>query len=158
MSTHGHTKRISPHAQTRGGERRAGCMPGTGYRIRTLQSYKPWFSWWNTQRIYRFRCEQRQPPYPAPFPARYDACQYQNRQCLARFRPSAQVALGWLLQKAPWIVPIPGTTKLSHLEENLRTFDFNLSSKEWHELENAVAAIPVMGDRYNAEQQRQVGR
>ena len=33
---------------------------------------------------------------------------------------SAQVALGWLLQKAPWIVPIPGTTKLSHLEENLR--------------------------------------
>ena len=71
---------------------------------------------------------------------------------------SAQVALGWLLQKAPWIVPIPGTTKLSHLEENLRTFDFNLSSKEWHELENAVAAIPVMGDRYNAEQQRQVGR
>ena len=71
---------------------------------------------------------------------------------------SAQVALGWLLQKALWIVPIPGTTKLSHLEENLRTFDFNLSSKEWHELENAVAAIPVMGDRYNAEQQRQVGR
>ena len=71
---------------------------------------------------------------------------------------SAQVALGWLLQKAPWIVPIPGTTKLSHLEENLRTFDFNLSSKEWHELEIAVAAIPVMGDRYNAEQQRQVGR
>ena len=94
MSTHGHTKRISPHAQTRGGERRAGCMPGTGYRIRTLQSYKPWFSWWNTQRIYRFRCEQRQPPYPAPFPARYDACQYQNRQCLARFRPSARNDIG----------------------------------------------------------------
>ena len=63
-----------------------------------------------------------------------------------------------LLQKAPWIVPIPGTTKLSHLEENLHTFDFNVSSEEWLELENAVAAIPVMGDRYNAEQQRQVGR
>ena len=71
---------------------------------------------------------------------------------------SAQVALGWLLQKAPWIVPIPGTTKLSHLEENLHTFDFNVSPEEWLELENAVAAIPVMGDRYNAEQQRQVGR
>lgn len=70
-----------------------------------------------------------------------------NRQTLPRFQPeairantrivnvlqdfgrtrgmtSAQVALGWLLQKAPWIVPIPGTTKLSHLEENLRTLDF----------------------------------
>ena len=104
-----------------------------------------------------------------------------NRQTLPRFQPeairantrivnvlqqfgrtrgmtSAQVALGWLLQKAPWIVPIPGTTKLSHLEENLRTLDFNLAADEWRELETAVAAIPVVGDRYNAEQQRQVGR
>ncbi len=104
-----------------------------------------------------------------------------NRQTLPRFQPeamranirivnalqafgrtrgmtSAQVALGWLLQKAPWIVPIPGTTKLSHLEENLRTLDFNISSGEWKELEDAVAAIPVVGDRYNAEQQKQVGR
>lgn len=69
---------------------------------------------------------------------------------------SAQLALGWLLQKEPWIVPIPGTTKLSHLEENLRTLDFSLSSGEWKELEDQVAAIPVTGDRYNAEQQRQV--
>lgn len=71
---------------------------------------------------------------------------------------SSQVALGWLLQKAPWIVPIPGTTKLSHLEENLRTFDFDVSPGEWRELETAVAEIPVIGDRYNAEQQKQVGR
>ena len=104
-----------------------------------------------------------------------------NRQTLPRFQPeairantrivnvlqqfgrthgmtSAQVALGWLLQKEPWIVPIPGTTKLSHLEENLRTLDFSLAADEWRELETAVAAIPVVGDRYNAEQQRQVGR
>lgn len=102
-----------------------------------------------------------------------------NRQTLPRFQPeamrantrivnvlqqfgctrgmtSAQVALGWLLQKAPWIVPIPGTTKLSHLEENLRSLDFRLSTEEWSELETAVAAIPVVGSRYNAEQQRQV--
>lgn len=70
---------------------------------------------------------------------------------------SAQLALGWLLQKAPWIVPIPGTTKLSHLEENLRTLDFTLAAEEWKKLEDAVAAIPVTGDRYNAEQQKQVG-
>lgn len=70
---------------------------------------------------------------------------------------SAQVALGWLLHQAPWIVPIPGTTKLSHLEENLRTLDFSLPAADWQALEAAVAAIPVVGDRYNAEQQRQVG-
>lgn len=103
-----------------------------------------------------------------------------NRQTLPRFQPeairantrivnvlqqfgrthgmtSAQVALGWLLQKAPWTVPIPGTTKLSHLEENLRTLDFSLPADEWKLLEDAVAAIPVVGDRYNSEQQKQVG-
>lgn len=69
---------------------------------------------------------------------------------------SAQIALGWLLHKAPWIVPIPGTTKLSHLEENLRSLDFVLTSDEWNELETEVSEIPVTGDRYNAEQQRQV--
>ncbi len=70
---------------------------------------------------------------------------------------SAQVALGWLLHKAPWIVPIPGTTKESHLIENLHTLSFNVNDDEWRELENAVAAIPIVGDRYNAEQQKQVG-
>lgn len=70
---------------------------------------------------------------------------------------SAQVALGWLLQKAPWIVPIPGTTKIAHLQENLGTLDFALADSEWDELEKRVGAIPVVGDRYNAEQQRQVG-
>lgn len=70
---------------------------------------------------------------------------------------SSQVALGWLLHKAPWIVPIPGTTKESHLMENLHALSFNVSDDEWRELENTVAAIPIVGDRYNAEQQKQVG-
>lgn len=70
---------------------------------------------------------------------------------------SSQVALGWLMHKAPWIVPIPGTTKHSHLDENLHTLTFNVSDAEWDALEAAVAAIPVVGDRYNAEQQKQVG-
>ena len=104
-----------------------------------------------------------------------------NRQTLPRFQPdairantrivaalqafgrergmtSAQVALGWLLQKEPWIVPIPGTTKLSHLEENLRSLDFSVAAEEWTELERIVETIPVVGDRYNAEQQRQIER
>lgn len=70
---------------------------------------------------------------------------------------SAQVALGWLLQKASWIVPIPGTTKLSHLEENLRALEITCTPQEWKELENAVVTIPIVGDRYGAEQMKQVG-
>lgn len=70
---------------------------------------------------------------------------------------SSQVALGWLLHKAPWIVPIPGTTKESHLIENLHTLSFNVSDEDWQALETKVASIPIVGDRYNAEQQKQVG-
>lgn len=70
---------------------------------------------------------------------------------------SSQAALAWLLQKAPWIVPIPGTTKLSHLEENMRSLNFTCPAQEWITLEESVAAIPVVGSRYNIEQQRQVG-
>lgn len=70
---------------------------------------------------------------------------------------SSQVALAWLLQKAPWIVPIPGTTKLSHLEENLRALNFVCAADEWKGLEDSVAAIAVMGSRYSLEQERLVG-
>ena len=79
-----------------------------------------------------------------------------NAFCRTRGITPAQVALAWLMNKKPFVVPIPGTTKLSHLEENLRTLEFALSPEEWEELEKAVATIPVVGDRYNAEQQRQV--
>lgn len=70
---------------------------------------------------------------------------------------SAQVALSWLLHKAPWIMPIPGTTKQSHLLENLHSLTFELPDEAWKSLEAAVASIPITGDRYNAEQQKQVG-
>lgn len=70
---------------------------------------------------------------------------------------SSQVALGWLLHKAPWIVPIPGTTKESHLLENLHTLSFGIYDDEWLDLESEVASVPITGDRYNAEQQKQVG-
>ena len=69
---------------------------------------------------------------------------------------AAQAALGWLLQKAPFIVPIPGTTKLSHLEENLRAAEFTFTGHEWSELETALAKIPIIGDRYPASEQKQV--
>ena len=68
----------------------------------------------------------------------------------------AQVALAWLMNKKPWIVAIPGTTKLSHLEENLRAADIIFTAGEMRELEDAVSAIPVVGSRYNALQESKV--
>ena len=56
---------------------------------------------------------------------------------------SAQVALAWLLAKAPFIVPIPGTTKLAHLEENLRAADMPLSAADVRELEAAWTGSPL---------------
>jgi aryl-alcohol dehydrogenase-like predicted oxidoreductase len=68
----------------------------------------------------------------------------------------AQISLAWLMSKGEWVVPIPGTTKLSHLEENLRTADITFSTQEWQGLETALAKIPIMGDRYPASEQKQV--
>ncbi|MEF3097734.1 aldo/keto reductase, partial [Raoultella terrigena] len=74
----------------------------------------------------------------------------------ARGATSAQVALAWMMAKAPWIVPIPGTTKLAHLDENLRAADLALTPDEVQELEGAIEKIEIVGDRYPPEQQRQV--
>jgi aryl-alcohol dehydrogenase-like predicted oxidoreductase len=70
----------------------------------------------------------------------------------------AQVALAWLLAQKPWIVPIPGTTKLERLQENLSSVDLTLSEREVSEVELAASKIPLLGDRYPAEQQKHVGR
>lgn len=70
---------------------------------------------------------------------------------------AAQVAQAWLLAKEPWIVPITGTTKLAHLEENLRTLDFTLSSTDINEIEREVSMVTIVGDRYPASEQQRVG-
>lgn len=69
----------------------------------------------------------------------------------------AQVALAWLLAQKPWIVPIPGTTKLRRLEENLGATDLELTPEDLHEIDAAAAAIPVQGDRYPEEMERMAG-
>ena len=102
-----------------------------------------------------------------------------NRQTLPRFQPEAirknlrivevlnafgrtrgytpaQIALAWLMHKGDFIVPIPGTTKLSHLEENLRAANIVFTNDEIKELEAAVSAIPVTGSRYDALQESKV--
>jgi aryl-alcohol dehydrogenase-like predicted oxidoreductase len=71
---------------------------------------------------------------------------------------SAQIALAWLLAKKPWIVPIPGTTKLHRLEENLGAANIELSAEDLREIENAVSNIKVEGARYPENLQKMVGR
>jgi aryl-alcohol dehydrogenase-like predicted oxidoreductase len=70
----------------------------------------------------------------------------------------AQIALAWLLAQKPWIVPIPGTTKLDRLEENLGAADIDLTPGDLEQLETAAAKIPVQGARYPEEVQKLVGR
>ena len=70
----------------------------------------------------------------------------------------AQIALAWLLAQQPWIVPIPGTTKLHRLKENLGAADVVLATDELRGIEHAVSQISVQGDRYPASLQQRVGR
>ncbi len=70
----------------------------------------------------------------------------------------AQVAFAWLLAQKPWIVPIPGTTKLERLEENLSAVNLEFTPEVWRDLDHALSKIELQGDRYPAEQQKQVGR
>ncbi|MBU6509993.1 MAG: aldo/keto reductase [Gammaproteobacteria bacterium] len=70
----------------------------------------------------------------------------------------AQIALAWLLAQKPWIVPIPGTTKLQRLEENLGAQDVILAPDDLWEIENSLSKIKVQGERYPAHLQQLVGR
>src|SRR6185312_13297025 len=70
----------------------------------------------------------------------------------------AQLALAWLLAQKPWIVPIPGTTKLHRLEENAGAASVVLSPEDLKEIEAAILSVPVQGARYSADRQKLVGR
>jgi aryl-alcohol dehydrogenase-like predicted oxidoreductase len=71
---------------------------------------------------------------------------------------SAQIALAWLLAQKPWVVPIPGTTKLHRLEENIGAADVVLAPEDLQQLDVAASKIPVQGARYTEEAQKLVGR
>lgn len=71
---------------------------------------------------------------------------------------NAQIALAWLLAQKPWIVPIPGTTKLHRLEENIGAAALELSSEDLSTIDEAVSKIAVQGERYPTHLQRMVGR
>ena len=70
----------------------------------------------------------------------------------------AQIALAWLLAPKPWIVPIPGTTKLNRLEENIGTVAVDLTPDDLREIESAASKITVQGARYPESMERMTGR
>jgi aryl-alcohol dehydrogenase-like predicted oxidoreductase len=70
----------------------------------------------------------------------------------------AQIALAWLLAQKSWIVPIPGTTKLRRLEENIGAADVELTPEDLHQIGDALSHIQVQGDRYPSQLQAMVGR
>ncbi len=70
----------------------------------------------------------------------------------------AQIALAWLLAQKPWIVPIPGTTKLSRLEENIGSVSIKLSESDLRQINEAVEKVPVQGDRYPEHLAKMTGR
>lgn len=71
---------------------------------------------------------------------------------------AAQIALAWLLAQKPWIVPIPGTTKLERVEENIAATELELTPDDLRELDSVTAKITVYGDRYPAEVERMTYR
>jgi aryl-alcohol dehydrogenase-like predicted oxidoreductase len=70
----------------------------------------------------------------------------------------AQIALAWLLAQRPYIAPIPGTTKLARLEENIAAADIELTAADLRQIEQAAAQIQITGDRYSPQQLAMVGR
>jgi aryl-alcohol dehydrogenase-like predicted oxidoreductase len=70
----------------------------------------------------------------------------------------AQIALAWLLAQKPWIVPIPGTTKLSRLEENIGAAAIELTPQDLRDINNAASRIAVQGERYPESMERMTGR
>jgi aryl-alcohol dehydrogenase-like predicted oxidoreductase len=70
----------------------------------------------------------------------------------------AQIALAWLMARKPWIVPIPGTTNIDHLRENIGAINVQLTLADLREIETAFSRIEIYGGRMDARQMAQIGR
>jgi aryl-alcohol dehydrogenase-like predicted oxidoreductase len=80
-----------------------------------------------------------------------------GRICKQKNATPAQIALAWLLAQKPWIAPIPGTTKLSRLDENDGSLDVKLTPEDLREIDSAAAKITVEGERYPEALQKMTG-
>lgn len=81
-----------------------------------------------------------------------------SRIALEKKTTLAQIALAWLLAQKPWIIPIPGTTKLDRLKENIKATEIKLTKDELHELEEGASLIPIVGSRYPEDIGKMMGR
>ena len=81
-----------------------------------------------------------------------------TRMALEKQATAAQVALAWLLAQKPWIAPIPGTTKLHRLEENLGALSVELTAEDLHHIDAAASQVAVMGARYPEAAQKMIDR
>ncbi len=77
--------------------------------------------------------------------------------CLKRITP-AQIALAWILAQKPWIVPIPGTTKLDRFNENIGAVEVELTSDDLKQIEEAASKITIQGDRYQPANAKWIDR
>jgi aryl-alcohol dehydrogenase-like predicted oxidoreductase len=94
---------------------------------------------------------------PEAMKANYAVVDLLGRIATEKNATPAQIALAWLLAQKPWIVPIPGTTKLSRLEENLGAVAIELTPDDVGEIESAAARIPVQGERYPEALEKMTG-
>ncbi len=80
-------------------------------------------------------------------------------RCIAERKKAtaAQIALAWLLAQKPWIIPIPGTTKLARLEENIGSVDVELTPEDLREMDNVASKIAIQGARYPEELEKRTG-
>lgn len=103
---------------------------------------------------------RRQVPRFAPAALKANQSLTQLLQSLAaKYQATAaQISLAWLLGQKPWIVPIPATTKLHRLKENLAATTLKLTPTDISEMNQALAQVQIVGERYPAELQARVGR
>jgi len=123
---------------------------GRGFLTGTLDSSAPFDASDFRSLLPRFTAENRQ--------ANQGFVDWLRTFAAQRHATPAQIALAWLLAQRPWIVPIPATTKRHRLEENLGAATLMLTFSDLREIDEALAAIPLQGDRYPEVLQRLVGR
>ena len=82
---------------------------------------------------------------------------YINEFAIAKNATAAQIALAWVMAQKPWIVPIPGTTKISRIHENIRAANIKFSDEEMKTINDALSKIEIVGDRYPESEKRRTG-
>lgn len=76
---------------------------------------------------------------------------------LVGYRDKVQIALAWVMAQKPWIVPIPGTTKISRIHENIKAANIKFSDEEMKTINDALSKIEIVGDRYPESEKRRTG-